>query len=539
MSGVEKDKSALILGMKRSGTNWVESTLAPLYDAAVSEPLGLHNDKDPQNPLNPWNYSSRDQVSEEFGHTELRDKPYQSLLTRSFIEWVNEGDKLVKETDFLYADWLLKSAQFKTLVVSRDPRASIASYRRWGLYDDWDFNQRLAQFQTTVESTPGLASLYDGLFDKSGKLSPIRKLAVYYAIGISEIARATHDQDVIKARYEELVNDPLISFREIIELLGLPYTPETERLIIEKTTKSRGNSPYSTYRSREHLLPFMEILSSREEADIRAVMKEAGIDLEPVEGSNIRIMPSPKDKADTLPVWEVSRTQAVMKTRNEAVQTSAELYTSPTLTTNEEYAQFLDWLIENNFPLSIGGVPLFYNDRSEGKIRQEEDEILIEAGSEEKPVNFVNWIGASLYADWCGGRLPTTDEWYNYFYNENSEIDYTLHDVKAGKPDEKGIYDSSTHQAIWLRDGVGPHARNRAGRPWNHPTDLPIIPTPRPYWLGTSGLGIRVVFNKDQASLGENEFKTKIKDIIDFLTNNSHYSTAEQNEKLFQMINNI
>lgn len=93
---------------------------------------------------------------------------------------------------------------------------------------------------------------------------------------------------------------------------------------------------------------------------------------------------------------------------------------------------------------------------------------------------------------------------------------------------------------MWLKDDIkySAYERSRAGKPWNHSTDFPIIPTSRPYWLGTIGLGIRVIYDGNE-TLEDEVLLHKIKAVIDFLTKQSHGNNAEANQGLFQMINNL
>lgn len=75
--------SAIILGVKRSGTNFTHDILSYAYDSAVQEPLGLHNEGPMsfvRNPLDPWRYSSAQHVSLEYGHTALKEDPYHRQL---------------------------------------------------------------------------------------------------------------------------------------------------------------------------------------------------------------------------------------------------------------------------------------------------------------------------------------------------------------------------------------------------------------------------------------------------------------------------
>lgn len=399
-------ESILILSMKRSGSTWAQDVLAPLAKASVNEPLALYNNSDYSNPLNPWNYSSRVDVSREYGHRGLEDKPLASLVTRSFIEWLGEGGKLIKETDFLYADWLLESAPLKTLVLERDPRDSIASYERWGLYDWWRLDDRMVHLSTTIQANPDLDSLYGDLaFSLKSNMPEHQKLAIYYAIGISEIARITKDKDIVKIAYEDLVADPIVNFREVAQALGLPWSPQVEKIIIAKTSPSKEENPYGTSRSKGDLTTFAQILTSRQEADIRGVFGEFGISLIPPKGAISPILngsaTEKKHRIDTIGF--VDRNEDIA---NAQANSSNRGRVSNALVTNREYARFLQWMGDNGIPQMIDGVPFLYKSRGAGNIFNSTTDIYVDLDHAEEPVNFISWVGANLYAGWIGGKLP-------------------------------------------------------------------------------------------------------------------------------------
>lgn len=112
-------RSTLIVAAKRSGTNFVHEILSTAHSSNIMEAIGLHNEG--RSPLNPWNYSGKDAVSEKFGHAGFADDPFGVLQVKSFLGWAREGGKLLKETDALPLPWLLASVNFNTVTISRDP----------------------------------------------------------------------------------------------------------------------------------------------------------------------------------------------------------------------------------------------------------------------------------------------------------------------------------------------------------------------------------------------------------------------------------
>ena len=339
-------KSTLIIAPKRSGTNFTHDLLAPYHKSALNEPIGLHSELNYQNngnPLSPWIFSSSEQVSEEFGHSGLKNDTYGSLLTRNFIDWLREGGKLIKETDFLYLGWLVESVPFNVVSIER-------------------------------------------------------------------------------------------------------------ALIVQEVHENAKYIPY---------------------------------------GKN-------------------------------------GLYVAETLSTNSQFAQFLNWLIEQNFPTEINGRPLFYNDRPQSRIHIDNKIISIEKGYEDHPATFVTWFGAAIFSIWLGGRLPTQKEWKKAIFTRGSELESEQilfskdHEnvaqyygnttpVRFFPPNQFGVYDEIGNVSIWLSnpEDDNPFEKLKAGLEWNHSSERGILPNPRPHWLGTSGLGIRVVFDEVK----------KINQILDFPKN--------------------
>lgn len=536
--------SALILAMKRSGTNWTHDTLSPYYVSNVNEPLGLHNDVDPANPLNPWNYSSKNDGSVEFGHKKLDRDPYASLLARDLVGWLKEGNKLIKETDFLYGGWLLDSAPLQTVVLKRDPRDSIASYKKHDLYKKWRFEDKMTRFRSTIKSTPELDNLY-GIF-LNGEKEPHQQLALYYAIGFLEIDRITKDHSVIKTHYEELVMDPLKTFEEMFAFLGLPWTENAIQRINLRMTSTRDPGAHGTFRATDDLTSFTSVLSKNEENDIRAIFKTAGLPLERVDILTDNKYVASERTTETGKLGKIDREEDIGSALENTVYKNG-LHISKTLVTNREYARFLVWLSKRDFPLTIKGIPLFYNDRPEGSIRSINGKIYVEKSQMDYPVNFVNWVGAATYSLWIGGRLPTVNEWENVIcpkevtvFKKTGKIENPSNiaqylsgptPVTYFPPNKDGIYDAVGNASIWTQDGTD-FEKQKAGPAWNHTKERSFMPSLRPFWLGTSGLGIRTVFSG--LYLPEDTYTTKLREIVDFLVAEEHQDFKKANQELFE-----
>lgn len=560
-------KSTLIIAPKRSGTNFTHDLLAPYHKSALNEPIGLHSELNYQNngnPLSPWIFSSNEQVSEEFGHSGLVNDPYGSLLTRNFIGWLREGGKLIKETDFLYLGWLLESASFNVVSIERDPRESIASFKKNDFYNKWGYKERLTQFSQTIQDHPLLNTLYGDFLDKQSltDLPWHRQLAFYYSVALLEIARNIKNQHALKVSYSDYINNPKNEFKKIFDFLNIEWDKKIEKEIFEKTTKSRNRQdPYTTYIKKEDITNFTEILSSKEAADIRHICSLFGINLEKPKTKFFESKSFPHQttqKKDKIPIKKVERTSLVQEEYKSAKYIPYDkngLYVAETLSTNSQFAQFLNWLIEQNFPTEINGRPLFYNDRPQSRIHIVNKIVSIEKGYEDHPATFVTWFGAAIFSLWLGGRLPTQKEWEKAIFTRSSELkskqiifskdrenvaqyygDTTP--VRFFPSNKFGVYDEIGNTSIWLSnpDDDNPFEKLKAGLEWNHSGERGILPNPRPHWLGTSGLGIRVVFDEINKNQSDAEFSGELKNLVEFLTRKKHTNIEEANLELFRKI---
>lgn len=554
---IENRPSGLIIAPKRSGTNFTHDILSLVYAGAVNEPLGLHNDTQggKRNPLDPWNYSGPEHVSYEYGHKELKDDPYGSLLTRQFLGWVNEGGKLVKETDFLYLGWLLASVPLKTVVIQRDPRASIASFKKSGLYEHWGYQQKMNQFAQTVNATPLLHDLYGDFIDTDSfsDLLPHQQLAFYYSVATSEIARTTHDHETLDVDYTSLTNDSVASFQKIVDFLNAPWNEDIVRAIQARTSATRHTGTHGTFRKGSDLVPFTHILSPKEDNDIRAIYADFGINLpkEKIIFPNGSLKQKEKRNKEFSYIENVRRSAVVERVQAEAVLIEEgdqnPLHIAKTLTTNQEYAQFLSWLVQHDIPITVNGKPLFHNERPQGKIRMNNSDILVDEQYTNHPVPFVNWFGAAMYCAWLGGRLPSMKEWQTKILLPNStqtenyaNIGQQYSDTTAVTffpPDERGIYDTFGNMSIWTHNKVDdPYTKQRAGLGWNHTQERGTSPTPRPYWLGTAGVGIRPVFDSVGSFPADEGYLSNLKEIIKFLTEVHHADEKQASKELAQKI---
>ncbi|MDO9027313.1 MAG: SUMF1/EgtB/PvdO family nonheme iron enzyme, partial [Candidatus Roizmanbacteria bacterium] len=358
---------------------------------------------------------------------------------------------------------------------------------------------------------------------------------------------------------------PKGEFQKFFNFLSIEWDKRIEKEIFEKTTETRNRQdPYTTYVKKENVKNFTEILSLKEATDIREICALSGINLENPETeffertSFSHLTTQGKDR---IPIKKVDRTllvQEAYKSAKYVPYDESGLYVAETPATNFQFAQFLDWLIEQNFPIEINGRPLFYNDRPQSRIHIDNKIVSIEKGYENHPATFVTWFGAAIFSIWLGGRLPTQKEWEKAIFTKSSELkpeqiifskehenvaqyygDTTP--VRFFPPNQFGVYDEIGNVSIWLSnpEDKNPFEKLKAGLEWNHSDGRGIFPNPRPHWLGTSGLGIRVVFDKIGKNLSDSVFTEELRNVVKFLMEKKHTNIQEANLELFRKIRTL
>lgn len=561
MSKEQYKPSALIIAPKRSGTNFAVRIFSPAFTSAVNEPLGLHGDvpNGKRNPLSPWEYSSVKDVSQEYGHSRLKDDPYGALLAKQFLGWLNRGEKLIKETDFLYLEWLLASANLKPLVIHRDPRASIASVLKNDLYNRWGFDSKLQRFINTVMNSP-LNNLYGNKmpFQEKFPLLPVhQQLAFYYGVAMQEIDRVIKSYDPFEITYNELIRGSDNVLMAIVDYFQGHWNSAVSQAARSRTLETRSSDAYSTFKGYGDLEPFEDVLTREQLDEIDHVFSALGIRLKSVgkgfpKPFSIREL---QEERRFMPVTG-SKEQSVQEVRKSAVRvdtdTGRSFYVGKTVVSNYEYARFLQWITDNRIPMAINGKPLFYNDLPDGYIHKRGSQIFVDEKYADYPVNFINWVGAAAYSVWIGGRLPTGNEWETGIIRGKKNVEKLLLKANVGEkfglarvkdhrfpPDERGIHDVLGNVSIWLTDESGnPYERMLAGLEWNHTPELGLLPRPRPWWLGTSGLGIRTAFDSVNRQIPESVFLAKMQELVQLVTQH-HEDHTQVSTQIFQLFDQL
>jgi len=103
---------------------------------------------------------------------------------------------------------------------------------------------------------------------------------------------------------------------------------------------------------------------------------------------------------------------------------------------------------------------------------------------------------------------------------------------------EKGIYDAVGNMSIWVDDQHDTFSNHRASFGWNHTKDHGYL-TPRPYWLGTAGLGIRPVFDKLNKSLSDETYVTRVNELVSYLSEVNHSDIYLARKEIGSQLHNL
>lgn len=142
--------------------------------------------------------------------------------------------------------------------------------------------------------------------------------------------------------------------------------------------------------------------------------------------------------------------------------------------TTSEFVKFLNSMGTDKG--DDGNYWILLSNKNKQITKNSEGVFIVTAGKEKEPVTFVSHFGASEFAKWIDGRLPTEAEWEyaarggnktkRYLYSGGDKLDEVawyykntggflkekIQNVAGKKPNELGIYDMSGNAREWCSD---------------------------------------------------------------------------------------
>lgn len=442
----------------------------------------------------------------------------------------------------------------KIIFLSRDIRGVISSFKKGGLFYNWDYSKRYSELKKTILNNIDYKELYF-LFNDINENNPMDVLICLYFINSIEIWRLIFQNkeytNILNLKYESLVENQNDEISKINSFLNV-------NLRINDEINSKQESDFNINKYKENAQDWLDILSEEEikyiykkvlsirseieNCEIKEFnnyLNEFGLDLINFPVPNVKVNPAIRpefvhpgfydkysskeellNSIDFIEIQGGKFTYGNSKDKRCCITGSVELPKFKFATkyiTNGQFAYFLNWLKENGVDNEIKGLYLFYNTNMPasrgGRIFLTTDGYRPLNGFEDHPVNWVTWIGAAAFAKWVGCRLPLEIEWEyvaslsgetkegnnNYLLGDTSTVGYF-------PPDNSGVFDMFGNVKTWCQDwyfkGYSNSGldfkvfKNVRGGAWNSYIPLSWERNYKPFLLSARSIGIRLV--KDQ-----------------------------------------
>ncbi|RIK32599.1 MAG: hypothetical protein DCC56_01955 [Anaerolineae bacterium] len=257
----------LVTGAHRSGTTWVGRMLALDPQVAyISEPLNvLHRPGVLRAKTSHWYQYICEENEAEYlaSFTELLDYRYHTWSEiksirsikdflrmgrdfKIFYDALEHGQRtLLKDPFAVFSmSWFLKRFDFKIVVTVRHPAAFASSLKRLGW--NFDFNDLLDQpllmrdhLEPYREQMRSIAA-----DDVIGQASLLWTMIYRFVHSTGQL-----NPDFILVRHEDLSRDPVNGFRDLYASLGLEFTSDVEKKILNS---SSSENPAELRRGKTH-----------------------------------------------------------------------------------------------------------------------------------------------------------------------------------------------------------------------------------------------------------------------------------------------
>lgn len=346
-SDVNWKSPIFVVGASRSGTAMMRSILMQDPDVSLAGETHYFDDLRPRyagQRVSQMSQEDRDKCADYFRSISVRPygmhgNPEESWFTRE--ELLADAAAIGDDTDSIFEAYCKKFAtrheatiwgektprhvfriddilalypQAKVICMVRDPRAVVASYRDWRTGEtDLDTGRQLDKERVRASYNVVLASLMWRA-----------------AANASLLARKRHGEDRVRIiRYDNVIDAPEETVRDVVQWLGLDYTDELLAVPLHNSSTmafDRGAGISKTPQNR-----WREVLSDREIAVIQKTagesMVETGFTLEDVRTSPLDVplayaaLPfsvlkaarANRDRFSSLPQYAMRRLKAVLK----------------------------------------------------------------------------------------------------------------------------------------------------------------------------------------------------------------------------------
>jgi hypothetical protein len=367
---------------------------------------------------------------------------------QNFSRWLREtpGLTMIKETNLFFRHGWVKSLlppSTRWVVLNRDLRGVVSSFRRRNLYERWGYADVFESVARSIRAEVRLAEEYLPLLTSLSPAGVAERLAFLYCVGANEIAKALAPGEFHYLHYEGLLANPRRELGRLRAYLGLDACPETDEFLRVTRSGQGGASDMSIIKHKEKDDWGVWL----EQSDEDAVWKVATASLAALaplrrlcETTDFRCLTGPRvaHRAGraSLPApqgWGAvtdHTTLAKQKPsfgdarREVAGEIVASLVPVPTvrgtlevasaLVTNRQFCGLLNWLAARGVGNTLQGHFLLLNaamiENSGGRVFEDGTGFAVLRGFEEHPVNWVTYLGARLFAAWAGARLLTADE---------------------------------------------------------------------------------------------------------------------------------
>ncbi len=229
----------MVLGHHRSGSNFLTDLIqANELVECISEPLSMQTDFR-RFDLELW-------TAEEFAlphlHDRLRDLPGVAAFLARLRDWLYAAPaglaRGMKETLlFDKLGWCREMfPSLRVIWLVRDPRAVVHSVLQCGLWDFWEYPQRVGGFCREYFGDPGIAPA-------SPAELTLWSWKARYALAQEHLLGFDH----LQVRLEDLISSPRRELERIGELVGFRVTAAQELVAVRPTAESRGGT-FSTVR---------------------------------------------------------------------------------------------------------------------------------------------------------------------------------------------------------------------------------------------------------------------------------------------------